>query len=790
MTTRQRVRAQRSGAGIPLPALYFLSGIPALIYQTVWQRLLVLHSGVGTVSIAVIVSVYMLGLGLGSLLGAWISRRLDPARSLLCFAVAELTIGLCAVISPWLLYDIMYTQYGSLYSNLWRAGLLHTSLLILPTTLMGLTLPLMTRALVTHSRTATLVIGNLYGLNTLGAACGALLAPWFLMPLVGVQGALMTGAGLNIVIAAFVFWARSRDAAILQSSAFKTQVTTHRSASGGTSSSETLHTQSDDSAVTQLRALHDVESAKRASFNSHELSAESAETVAFRTWAVLYFLSGLCAIGLEIVWFRILDIAVKSTAYTFGTVLATFLGCMAFGSLAGARRASRAEQPLKSFLAVQCVIMILAGGIILLLARLPMDMPGYQWFVQYWAAEEPLRPSLEQLTPTLLLYVVLPVMLMGLPTALMGYSFCLLQKGVQRDPAVSGYRTGLLQTANIAGCTLGSLLAGTWLLGAVGSMTTLKIFLASAIVFGVIGLKLSAKKRSFGSLVLAAGVVIAAIPNNEAFWRRFHGQAESSGALVAEDVTGVCLLTPHPNGTNWWMWAGGKTQSLLPFGGFHTKLGVMPVTLHAAPKSIAIIGLGSGDTAWGAGCRDVTDSIRVFEICTPEVTLLRTEHARNLWPQVRQLLDDPRIRIDELDARFALMTEEHTYDIIEADAIRHHGAFAGYLYSVEFFQLCSKRLNPGGYMCSWSPTALVHTTFRRAFPHVLELEDGLLLIGSNEPIEWSPEEWTTRIQAASLYLPESVTSDCLNSVGGARQAASSHAGDFVNTDLFPYDEFN
>jgi predicted membrane-bound spermidine synthase len=773
-------------SGLPLISLYFLSGIPALIYQTVWQRILVLHSGVGTISVAIIVSAYMLGIGLGSLLGAGISRRLSPARTLQCFAFVELLIGGVALISPWFLYEFLYVQHGQLYRELFQAAILHIIVLLLPTTLMGLTLPLMTRSLVVDSYQASSRIARLYGANTMGAAFGAVIAPWLLMPLTGAHGAIVAGAMINLIIAVTVFWLHSRNEVV--------QAVTRRVPSSASVVSGTV-TAAAAAAFTVPRTRQP-DSTVVHHPPQDRITADRAKTVSglaevpLLVWSLLYFLSGLIAIGLEIIWFRVLDIAVKSTSFTFGTILGTYLFCMAIGSLAGARGSGRVQHPLRAFLQVQCLILMLSGLIIFCVVRLPADIPGLAWFTTYWASEEPFRPSIDELSTSLKLYVLQPVVLMSLPTFLMGYSFCLLQKGVQRDAASSGYRVGLLQAANILGCTLGSLLTGVFLLDVIGSMTTLRVMLACGLMFAVTGFCLTKSRSRFGILAVGLVLVIIGVPGNDQLWLRLHGQPADGVALVSEDVTGVCMLAPQSGSDSWWLWASGKTQSLLPFGGFHAKLGVLPVTLHKDPQSIAIIGLGSGDTAWAAGCRTETKSLRVFEICTPEIDLLTTTFARSRWPQLDSFLNDPRVTIDGVDARFALATEEVSYDVIEADAIRHHGAFAGYLYSVEFFRLCGKRLKPGGYMCSWSPTPLVQTTFRLAFPHVLEMENGLLLIGSNDPIELDLAAWETRLRETSGYLTESILQDCLNSLPQSRLAAPVAPNSMTNTDLFPFDEFN
>jgi spermidine synthase len=132
--------------------------------------------------------------------------------------------------------------------------------------------------------------------------------------------------------------------------------------------------------------------------------------------------------------------------------------------------------------------------------------------------------------------------------------------------------------------------------------------------------------------------------------------------------------------------------------------------------------------------------------------------------------------------------------VIEADAIRPHGAYAGYLYSIEFFQLCAKRLNPGGLMCSWAPTPRTHVTFRQAFPHVLELDQSTVLIGSNQPIQLDLNRWRDRLRTERVarYLGPAVTDECLGSILSARilPPPLEVRQEWINTDLFPFDEFH
>jgi predicted membrane-bound spermidine synthase len=170
--------------------IFCVSGVSALVYQVAWQRILALHSGVGIYSVAMIVGAFLAGLGIGSYLGGWLSSGMSPARALRVFAVLELSIGLFASASCWIYYDVLYVRAGWLYAEPWSAGVMHFLALVLPTTLMGMSLPFLVQALVLDPRTASRTIGFVYGINVVGAALGAILAPWVLIRLFGVRGAV------------------------------------------------------------------------------------------------------------------------------------------------------------------------------------------------------------------------------------------------------------------------------------------------------------------------------------------------------------------------------------------------------------------------------------------------------------------------------------------------------------------------------------------------------------------------------------------------------------------------
>jgi len=718
-------------------ALFVLSGAAALVYQVAWQRILVLHSGVGIYSVAVIVAAFMAGLGMGSHWGGVWSSRVVPLRALRTFALLELGIAGFALVSPWLYYDVLYVRGSWLYASLLSAAAAHLLALVVPTTLMGMSLPFLVRAMVHDAASAGRVVGLLYGVNVVGAALGALITPWLLLRYLGVSGAVYVGVALN--------------------------------------------------GVTGLGALA---LSGRVKAGAQADASASGPTRPSLVWILLYATSGFCALSLEVLWFRIVEVAVKATAFTFGTVLAIYLLGLASGSLLGVRLVRRLRDPLRAFLLCQCALLLWAGVAILLLSGLPADFPGASWYLRYWSERQGFRlGAMWDWAMIARLYVVLPLLSYGPPTFLMGLSFAVLQRAVHDDPRSSGYKVGLLQAANIAGCVAGSLLTGLVGLRYLGTTGSLRVLVLVGVGFAALGLWRSGWRSIFAPVAAALLGTAILLPRPERLWLRLHGL--TGAGYFGEDAAGVVGLTPETGeSSDWRMSVNGRSISTLPFGGMHSHLGAVPAIMHPAPRRVAVIGLGSGDTAWAAGARPETETIRVYEICAPQLGLLRRLAEEAPPPKLRRFLRDRRFDIVVGDGRNALERDVERWDVIETDALHPQSSGSGNVYSLEFFRSCARRLNPGGLMSTWSPTPRVYATFRAAFPHVVSLSSGQLLVGSNEPIAVDTAAWRLRLTEQNTfgYLGERMFSEVWTLLQGA-QAWQPREQVELDLDLFPRDEF-
>jgi len=766
-----------------------MSGFAALLYQVIWQRMLAIFSGADVFSATVIVAAFMGGLGIGNLAGGHVADRVSRRMSLLLFGVAELAVGAFGMFSGSLYYGVLYERLGAL--DLGRgaiAALLFASLLW-PTFFMGASLPLLARALTDRIDRAASAVGALYGINTVGAAAGAIVATWALLPAFGLGGSLRLGAALNAACALLMV-----------------------PAAWG------MKEQRERAPVRRCEGASEGATCEGATVPAEgELIEPSHPRTPFRIWAAIYAFSGFLALSYEIVWFRLLGVVVKSTAFTFGTLLTLYLTGIGLGALVGSPRARRAADPARTFFRLQAAAGLSAGLLLAVFVFLADDARALRG---YFAGYEPLsvrdsvhalRLMLRNLLPGadvpveapagfLRLYLLVPLVLVVPPTFLMGCAFPYLQRVVQTDVRRVGRRVGELLLANIVGSMLGTVVTGWWLLGLLGTAATLKLLTASSAVFLFGALRGGGRRRrvlTFG-LATAAVVLVVVMPGAGSLWARLHGTT-ADRLIFAEDNSGVSVIKAEEDGFGGRkiVFVNGVGQSVIPYGDIHTALGAVPALVHPNPRQVAIIGLGSGDTVYAAAARPETRRVTSIEIIRPQLATLRELARRDGYGGLRALLADPRIEHLAGDGRAFLLRTARRFDIIEADALRPTSAYSGNLYSDAYFTLVSKRLAPNGIAATWAPTARVHNTFLRVFPYAVSLPG--MLLGGNEPFEI--DRGAVAARAADPRVREHFARAGINIEALVAQYLDGLSATFgadldrstlvdVNTDLFPRDEYD
>jgi spermidine synthase len=733
---------RNSGGGFGFPALalaFAASGVSALIDQTVWQRMLGIFAGSDAVTAAIVVGAFLLGLGLGSLAAGLFADRLGPARAAYAFAACEVGIGLFALLSKPFLYDFVALRLGPWVDNRPLIFLLCFAGLLLPTFLMGCSLPLLARAAVTGLAGAARRIGFLYGVNTAGAGLGALFGGWWLIGTFGFEAALWVAAGLNGI------------AALL--------------------------------AIAVARGLT---AGPEAPIKSAPFRQGEAERGLILGWSVLVFVSGFIIVGLEIMWVRLLGTFFQSSAYAFSSILAIFLLADGLGIVAGARLVDRLARPRTSFVLVQALAVAVAA------LSLALVHAGLAWF----GLDSLVGADMDRHRgPGLVAALLLAVAVVAPPSFLMGLSFPFVQKAIQRDFATVGRRVGLVQLCNIVGNAAGSLCVGLLALeylGTVGTMIALGML--------AVGLVADEWRRAVGgprtALVAGgAGVVtlLAILPSNAAYWHAGHGVGPANEAYFAEGRSGVALLRLTDGQGP--MFIGGFSQSHVPFASWHVLLGVLGPLVHPDPREILVIGVGAGGTPYSAGISPATRHIRAIELVRPVYDVLDQYAAAHSESAVAQMRRDPRYTWVYGDGRHDIFVGHRRFDVIQADAILPESSMSGTLYSREFFETARAALSENGIFVQWSPTRRTIDTFVSVFPHVVKVEPFPALIGSNRPIPFTPAAIAERLRAASHR--EHIRTAGVDSlsliplVTGAPRVwtPESARGGEINTDLHPRDEY-
>ena len=747
--------------------LFFISGATALIDQMAWQRLLVLFAGGDVGALTLIVAVFMFGLGVGNTFGGHLADRLSPRASGLVFAVAELLIGTIGGFSAWFFHDVLYQQVALQIPSEFGVGCIVFLVLLPPTLLMGLSLPLLAKICARRAPQAASQIGMLYAVNTLGASCGAVTAVWLLLPLYGVAGTLHWAALGNVfcaLVGGGMFGLKQEDKSVLDEG-----------------------------------------------FVQEESDPATGFKTGLSTCSVGIFFTGFAALSAEMVWLRVLAATAKASAQTMGNLLGIYLLGLGFGSLWMSRVVNRVANPLPVFWRFQgfatlyasasCAIALSGIQAFGFLDFLKTYLGSYEPIDANRAAEllqhawrgtgVPSEKVLAWVYPAL--NVFLPAVVMLPAVFLMGAGFPLIQKVAQTDHRALGRRTGTLQFANILGCIAGTFGVYAVIFPIWGSAGVFKLLACAAPLLLAFGFSGKTKAACIGLAV----VMPFLLPGQQILWSWVHG-GDQGQMILQEDASGVATLKPEPSAARSTVYINGIGQSWIPFGGVHTLLGALPVLLHDKPERVALIGLGSGDTLYAMLSRTETRSAVSVEIIGGMPRVLDSAASLPDMQVLRALRSDPRVDWRCGDGRMEILRDLQGFDVIEADALRPSSAYSGNLYSEEYFRLLAARLRPNGFAVSWIPTQRVAETMLRVFPN-LTVFAGCIGIGSVNPLRFDPKVFAARVSDPLLgshfkragidLIP------LLEAVLGPKSQVQQFSSDFDrslvrtwNTDLFPIDE--
>ncbi len=743
-------------------AVFAVTGFSALTLQVVWQRVISLHAGVDLFSFTTVIAAFLAGLGVGNVVGGVLADRLGARRSLLAFAASNAGIGVFAWFSLWLFYDVYRAAVPALESTL-AAFAFHFLLLIVPTTLMGLSLPLVTRGVVDRIDDAGPLVGRLYAVNSLGAGLGAGISGWILIGSLGFVGVVRLAGSLNLVAAVCI--------------------------------------------LTLWRTAARVRATPAATEDEEPVFAPDSIPTSSRTWPwfLVYGLTGAVALGLEIVFFRLVDALMRSNSYTFGHVLSLYLLLFGAGAAVASRFVGRARRPDRWFLGIQFAVGVLALIGPLALVELPRRLGVEGPFTSHFAIDGYnvggyRFDSPREIARVGFVHLFGPLLIMGAPVLAMGASFPFVQRLVAERVDTLGRRTGLLLLANITGNVTGTLVVGFVLIDRLGSSGTLR-FLAALLLLPGLAAAATAP-RDWRRPALGAGVLalllglIAVFPSNFRMWAFFHSAPLDDFAL-SEDRACVNALK-KVKGEDF-LFINATSQNGYPFDDFHVLVGLLPTLLHPDPRQAMAVGLGIGATPYGMTRDPRLRHLDVVEICGGEIELLRVLGSRGAV-EMGRLLDDPRVDARVGDGRKFLLSSEKRYDVLTVDVVRPQSAFSGNLYSVEFYELLRSRLDGDGVVSQWIATPRVLNSATEVFPHVMRFpvasyNDSPFMVASQQPIVFDRAAVLERYRALEpslAFSPAQAASilDFLMTVEPGTVSVERPIGeDGLNRDLAPRDEY-
>ena len=650
---------------LPLLLVLFVgSGCAALIYEIVWFQLIQLVIGSSAVSLGVLLGTFMGGMCLGSvLLPRFVSPERHPLR---VYAALEAGIGVLGlivlVVVPLVGGAYTATSAGG-FTGIVMRGLVCAICLLPPTLLMGATLPAIARWVET-TPTGVSWLGFFYGSNIAGAVFGCLLAGFYLLRVHDMSTATLVAVVVNFGVAG-IGYALSKRAP-------------HRPA---VQASRDGLAESNDKGVNLIY--------------------------------VAIALSGLSALGAEVVWTRLLSLMLGASVYTFSIILAVFLIGLGFGSSAGSV-AARSNRPR---VALGWCQLLLTAAVAWAAYMMTRSLP-------YWPINPTLSPS-----PWITFQIdLLRSAVAVFPAAfLWGASFPLAIAAVMGPGQDAGTLVGRVYAANTVGAIIGSAIFSVFMIPEFGTQQSeralIAVALASAIVVFIsitqaTSSDASTKKETGGSLAarplgyaaIVAGVVAAIaltigvpkVPDGLIAYGRFLPTytTEPKYLYVGEGMNSSIAVSEEPSGARNFHVAGKVEASSLPQDmRLQRMLGQLSALLVNEPKSVLVVGFGAGVTA---GSFVLHPGIKRIVICEIE-PLIPKVVSTYFSKENYNVANDPRVQIVYDDARHFILTSKEKFDVITSDPIHPWVKGAATLYTKEYFELVKQHLNPGGVVTQWVP---------------------------------------------------------------------------------------
>jgi len=672
--------------------LLFIAGFSGLVYEVVWARILTLTFGGTVFATSAVLCAFMGGLALGS----WVSGRLvDGRRSpLLLLAGAQFLLGLCGIgLLP--LFSLL-TQFYVVVHRVLDPGLyaltclrfsLSVLLLVVPAALIAAVFPVVSRLVITERNRVAQGVAVVYGVDTLGAVAGAVVAGFVLLPLMGVRSTVFFAAEINFLVGLVAYL---------------------------------MHRRSDESPTATVSPQQQ----EQAECSQPVLSSRATNLL---LW--MFALSGAAALCYEVLVIKAMVHLLSMHIHAVSTMLASFLFGLGAGSLACMALRGKRQPVLLWFALVEAGIGLMVFSMPLLFAWIPT---AHLWLQEVLLPRRNL--GLDYLVqPILCFLVILP------PALLMGATLPLLVAAITSEVRRIGRSTGIIYAVNTLGGAGGVVVATFLVLPFLGFKAGMFIAGGINVLIAVVVLLCCTPQGTRFHRQVVPGIVVAAMLLLIVSANRSPPiESMFLAALPRFEDPKVCYFKEGPNGSVAVLLAKGPREGyshqLLvngnPEGGSDIAslrafqlLGNLPFLLHEEqerPKSVLVLTFGMGITL-GAAADQHSESIQCVDLA-PEVF----EASRCFSAYNHNVLDDPKVTVDVEDARNFLLTTEHQFDIIILDATHPAAGDSWMLYTRECYEQVKKVLAPNGVVAQWvpghgmTPEAFlsVLNTVRSVFPHL------------------------------------------------------------------------
>jgi spermidine synthase len=653
--------------------LFAASGASALVYEIVWQQLLQLVIGSSTVSLGVLLAVFMGGLCLGSLYAPrLIATNRHPLR---VYAALEFGIGACglALLAVMPLVERSYTTWGGEGAiGLLLRACVAAACLLPPTFAMGATLPILSRWLESTSRGAA--TGLFYAANLLGAVAGCLAAGFYLLRVYDMNVATYVAVAINMLVSV--------------------------------------------AALLLVRLKADTTTDIQALIPGRKSLAPDASVL------ICIGLSGFCALAAEVVWTRMLSLIFGATVYTFSIIMAVFLVGLGAGSAIGSAVAPRMSRPAVALGWCQWLSVAAMVWSAAVLAR----------WLPYWPSAASAVATTFQADMIRALIAILPAPILWGASFSFALSARVRLKPdttSEIDPAIA---VGRVYAANTVGAIVGALLTSLLLIASIGTGHTEQVMIGAAALSGAVVLWPDARPRT-RSLIAASSVALGALAALVpplpgllvAYGRHAAAWADQSANIiyVGEGLHASIAVSRASEGVLNYHNAGKIQASSEPSDmRLQRMLGHLTTLVPRQARSVLVIGCGAGVTAGAVSVNPNVERVTIVEI----EPLVPQAAGRYFAGVNHDVLRNPKVHVVVDDARHFLMTTDETFDAITSDPLDPWVKGAATLYTKEFFDRARAHLNPGGAMTLFvqlyeSSSDAVRSevaTFFKAFP------DGLI----------------------------------------------------------------